>query len=41
MLKLPKPNMVYKGELAKNFLKIKNNGIKLLQEYLHDLASMP
>jgi hypothetical protein len=41
MLKLPEPNMVYKGEEARNFLKRKNNGIELLQEYLHDPASMP
>jgi hypothetical protein len=41
MLKFPEPNLVYKGEEAKNFLKRKNNGIKLLQEYLHDPASMP
>jgi hypothetical protein len=41
MLKLSEPNLVYKGEEAINFLKRKNNGIKLLQEYLHDPASMP
>jgi hypothetical protein len=41
MLKLSEPNLVYKGEEARNFLKRKNNGIKLLQEYLHDPASMP
>jgi hypothetical protein len=36
MLKLPKPNLVYKGEEARNFIKSKNNIIELLQEYLHD-----
>jgi hypothetical protein len=41
MLKLLELNLVYKGEEARNFLKRKNNGIKLLQEYLHDPASMP
>jgi hypothetical protein len=34
-------NLIYKGEEARNFLKGKNNGIDLLQEYLHDPASMP
>jgi len=33
--------MVYKGEEDINFLKRKNNGINILQEYLHDPASMP
>jgi len=41
MLKLPDPNMAYKGEEARHFLKRKNNGIKLLQGYLHDPASIP
>jgi hypothetical protein len=41
MLKLLEPNLVYKGEEAINFLKIKNNGIEILQEYLHDPATMP
>jgi hypothetical protein len=40
MLKLPEPNLVYKGEEARNFLKRKNNGLELLQEYLHDPATM-
>jgi hypothetical protein len=40
MLRLSEPNLVYKGEEAKNFLKRKNNGIELLQEYLQDPASM-
>jgi hypothetical protein len=34
MLKLQEPNLVYKGEEAIHFLNSKNNGIKLLQEYL-------
>jgi hypothetical protein len=38
ILKLLEPNLVYKGEEAKNFVKRKNNGIKLLQEYLQDSA---
>jgi len=32
--------MVYKGEEARNFLKRKNNGLELLQEYLHDPMTM-
>jgi hypothetical protein len=40
MLKFPEPNLVYKGEEDRNFLKIRNNIIEFLQEYLHDLASM-
>jgi len=40
MLKLPEANLIYKGEEARNLLKRKNNGIELLQEYLHDPASM-
>jgi hypothetical protein len=31
MLKLPELNLVYKGEEARNLLKIKKNGIKILQ----------
>jgi hypothetical protein len=31
MMKLPEPNLVYKGEEARNFLKRKNNGLELLQ----------
>jgi hypothetical protein len=34
MFKLPKPNLTYKGYIAKTFLKGRNNGIYLLQEYL-------
>jgi hypothetical protein len=41
MLKLPEPNLVYKGQEARNFLKRKNNGLELIQEYLHDPATMP
>ena len=40
MLKFSKPNLVYKGEEARNFLKRRNKGIKILQEYFHDPASM-
>jgi hypothetical protein len=36
MLKLPEPKLVYKGEEAINFLKTKNNGLDLLQEYLNE-----
>jgi hypothetical protein len=41
ILKFPDPNLFYKGEEARNFLKIKNNRIDILQEYLHDPALMP
>ena len=41
MLKFPEPNPVYKGEEARNFLKRKNNGLEILQEYLHDPTIMP
>jgi hypothetical protein len=41
MLKLPEKNLVYKGEEARNFLKINNKGIDILQEYLHDLVIIP
>jgi hypothetical protein len=40
MLKLPEPNLTYKGEDAINFLRGKNNGIELLQEYLQDPTTM-
>jgi hypothetical protein len=40
MLKLPEPNLTYKGEDAINFLRGKNNGIELLQEYLQDPVAM-
>jgi hypothetical protein len=36
MLKLTKPTNTFKGEEARNFLKKKNNGLNLLQEYLED-----
>jgi hypothetical protein len=41
MLKLPEPTITFKGEEARNFLKNKNNGLDLLQEYLEDLATIP
>jgi hypothetical protein len=41
MLKFPELNPVYKGEESRNLLRNKNNGIELLQEYLHDPASIP
>jgi hypothetical protein len=40
MLKLPEPTITFKGEEERNFLKNKNNGLDLLQEYLEDLATM-
>jgi hypothetical protein len=40
ILKFLEPNLVYKGKEAEKILKIKNNGIELLQEYLHDPASI-
>jgi hypothetical protein len=40
ILKFLEPNLVYKGKEAKKILKIKNNGIELLQEYLHDPTSI-
>jgi hypothetical protein len=39
MLNLPDPNLTYKGD-AKKFLRGKNNGINLLQEYLQDHVAM-
>jgi len=41
MLKLSESNLSYKGEVARNLLKSKNNGIEIIQEYLHERASMP
>jgi hypothetical protein len=41
MLKFPEPTITFKGEEARNFLKNKNNGLDLLQEYLEDPATMP
>ena len=40
-MKFLEPNLVYKGGEARNFLKRRNNGIELLQEYFHDHVSMP
>jgi hypothetical protein len=40
-LKLPEPTLTYKGDEARTFLKGRNNGIELLQEYLQDPATMP
>ena len=40
MLKLPEPNLTYKGEDARNFPRGKNNAIELLQEYLQDPTTM-
>jgi hypothetical protein len=36
MLKLPEPSLTYKRKYAINFLRGKNNGNELLQEYLQD-----
>jgi hypothetical protein len=41
MLKFMKLNLTYKGEGTRNFLKGRNNGIEILQEYLQDAATMP
>jgi hypothetical protein len=41
MLKLPEPTITFKGDEARNFLKEKNNGLELLQEYLEDPTTMP
>jgi hypothetical protein len=41
MLKLPELTLTYKGDKARNFLKGRNNGIELLQEYFQDPATMP
>jgi hypothetical protein len=41
MLKLPELNITYKGDEARNFLKGRNNGIELLQEYLQDPTTIP
>jgi hypothetical protein len=41
MLKLPEPNLTFKGEEVRDFLKKRNNGLDLLQEYLEDPAVMP
>jgi hypothetical protein len=41
LLKLPEPNLTYEGDRARTFLKGRNNGIEILQEYLQDSATMP
>jgi hypothetical protein len=41
MLKLPEPTITFKGDEARSFLKEKNNGLELLQEYLEDPSTMP
>jgi hypothetical protein len=41
LLKLPELTLTYKGEEAITFLKGRNNGIELLQEYLQDPTTMP
>jgi hypothetical protein len=40
MLKLPEPNLAYKGEEARNFIRGNNYGMDLLQEYLQDPTAM-
>jgi hypothetical protein len=40
MLKLPDPNLTYKGVDAINFLRGENNGIELLQEYIQDTTTI-
>jgi hypothetical protein len=41
MLKLPELIITFKGDKARSFLKEKNNGLELLQEYLEDPSAMP
>jgi hypothetical protein len=41
MLKILKPMITFKGDGARNFLRERDNGVELLQEYLEDLAIMP
>jgi hypothetical protein len=41
MFKLPEPTITFKGDEAKSFLKERNNGLELLQEYLEDPTMMP
>jgi hypothetical protein len=38
---LPEPTMTFKGDEAKDFLKERNGGWELLQQYLEDLTVMP
>jgi hypothetical protein len=40
MLKLLESTITFKGDEARSFLKEKNNGLDLLQEYLEDPATM-
>jgi hypothetical protein len=40
-LKLPESNITYKGDEPRIFLKGRNNGIELLQEYLQDPTTIP
>jgi hypothetical protein len=40
MLKLRELTITFKGEEARSFLKEKNNGLELLQEYLEDPSTM-
>ena len=40
MLKLPEPMLTFKGEDCRDLLKIHNNGIDLLPEYLENHASI-
>ena len=41
MLKLPDPTLTFNGEEARDFLKKRNNGLDLLQEYLKYPSAMP
>jgi hypothetical protein len=41
MLKLLEPTIMFKGDEARSFLKERNNGLELLQEYLEDPTMMP
>jgi hypothetical protein len=40
MLKLTEPTITLKGEEARQFLKERNYGLELLQEYLEDIGTM-
>ena len=41
MLKLLESTITFKGDEAKSFLKERNNGLELLQEYLEDPKMKP
>jgi hypothetical protein len=41
MFRLPEPTMNFKGDEAKYFLKARNGGWDLLQQYLEDPTMMP